>query len=153
MFSRPITIVFITAVFHAIGGSCQRIFVANATATISAASKSGDALGTVSFQQFRETVSSNITGAIAEQYFVIISGYLKNVMPSTAQHGIHIHEFVINPATGCSSAGDHYNPLGSNHGSPNDHQSKRHVGDLGNIFSDALGTASFTIRDNLIQIG
>jgi Cu/Zn superoxide dismutase len=51
---------------------------------------------------------------------------------------------------GCASAGAHFNPFGKTHGAPDD--PKRHVGDLGNIKSDASGEASFVLTDKLISL-
>lgn len=52
------------------------------------------------------------------------------------EHGIHIHETgICDPTTdpAFSSAGDHYNPTGEEHGD--------HAGDLGNITAEEDGTA------------
>ncbi|KAH9047656.1 superoxide dismutase [Lactarius hengduanensis] len=51
---------------------------------------------------------------------------------------------------GCVSTGSHFNPLGKTHGAPT--ASERHVGDLGNIKSDGIGAAEFTLTDNLISL-
>lgn len=42
------------------------------------------------------------------------------------------------------------NPFGKTHGSPTDEA--RHVGDLGNIETDAQGNAKGTITDKLVQL-
>ncbi len=56
-------------------------------------------------------------------------------------HAIHIHEKGDCSAADGSSAGGHYNPDGHPHGGPGDAQ--RHAGDLGNLFADATGHASY----------
>ena len=53
-------------------------------------------------------------------------------------------------SAGCASAGSHFNPFGKTHGAPTD--AARHVGDLGNIQSDAQGEAKFTIEDSLVTL-
>jgi Cu-Zn family superoxide dismutase len=73
-----------------------------------------------------------------------ISGLTPN-----AERGFHIH--TSNDLTkGCAGAGAHYNPDNKDHGAPAD--ADRHVGDLGNIKSDAEGKAKGTITDKLVKL-
>ncbi|KAJ9192279.1 hypothetical protein DTO164E3_8418 [Paecilomyces variotii] len=92
--------------------------------------------GTVTFEQANEsaptTVSWNITGH-----------------DPNAERGMHIHQFGDN-TNGCTSAGPHYNPFGKTHGAPTDEV--RHVGDLGNIKTDAEGNAVGSVQDKLIKV-
>ncbi|PTB36390.1 Superoxide dismutase [Cu-Zn] [Trichoderma asperellum] len=92
--------------------------------------------GTVIFEQASEgaptTITYNITGN-----------------DPNAKRGFHIHTFGDN-TNGCTSAGPHFNPFNKNHGAPSDEV--RHVGDLGNIETDAQGNAKGTITDNLVQL-
>lgn len=92
--------------------------------------------GTVTFEQANEssptTVSWNITGH-----------------DPNAERGMHIHQFGDN-TNGCTSAGPHYNPFGKTHGAPTDEV--RHVGDLGNVKTDAEGNAVGSVQDKLIKV-
>lgn len=92
--------------------------------------------GVVTFEQESEdkptTISYNIEGNDAN-----------------AERGFHIHTFGDN-TNGCTSAGPHFNPFGKTHGAPTD--DNRHVGDLGNIKTDAKGVAKGTITDKLVKL-
>ena len=92
--------------------------------------------GTVSLSQEvaggPTTLSYNITG-----------------LDASAERGFHIHASG-DLSGGCASAGAHYNPAGKDHGAPTD--AIRHVGDLGNIKSDANGAAYGTITDAQVQL-
>jgi Cu-Zn family superoxide dismutase len=58
-------------------------------------------------------------------------------------HGAHIHEKGDCSAADGTSAGDHFNPAGHDHGRPPDE--KRHLGDLGNIGVDQSGVGLLEI--------
>ena len=73
-----------------------------------------------------------------------LSGLSKNGV-----HGFHIHEFG-DLTDGCNSACAHYNPHKKTHGCPG--MKNRHVGDLGNIYTDANGDAIYTFRDDIIKL-
>lgn len=93
-------------------------------------------LGIVHFEQAAEsdptTISWEITGNA----------------PS-ALRGFHIHTFGDN-TNGCTSAGPHFNPFGKTHGAPED--DVRHVGDLGNISTDADGVAKGLKKDPIVKL-
>jgi len=71
---------------------------------------------------------------------------------SKGYHGIHIHE-KGDFSQGCFSCGDHYNPFNQEHGGPKD--KIRHVGDLGNIYSNGdrakPSILKLELEDNLIK--
>ncbi|XP_074604886.1 uncharacterized protein LOC141858134 isoform X2 [Brevipalpus obovatus] len=78
---------------------------------------------------------------------VSINGKISGLTPGP--HGMHILEL---PTMGndCLSAGEHYNPQKTEHGGK--HDWNRHVGDLGNIFADKNGVATFDLTDLLISL-
>ncbi|KAG7291726.1 Superoxide dismutase [Cu-Zn] [Staphylotrichum longicolle] len=92
--------------------------------------------GTVTFEQESESAPTTITWDI--------SGHDAN-----AKRGMHIHTFGDN-TNGCTSAGPHFNPHGKTHGAPTDEN--RHVGDLGNIETDAQGNSKGSVTDKFIKI-
>uniref|UniRef100_C1C108 Superoxide dismutase [Cu-Zn] n=1 Tax=Caligus clemensi TaxID=344056 RepID=C1C108_CALCM len=62
---------------------------------------------------------------------VIVRGSISGLSPGL--HGFHIHE-VPSLENECKGAGPHFNPFNQNHGF---HSAERHVGDLGNIYSES----------------
>lgn len=92
--------------------------------------------GTVTFEQSSESEPTTISWEITGN-------------DSNAQRGFHIHQFGDN-TNGCTSAGPHFNPFSKNHGAPED--TERHVGDLGNISTDATGLAKGVKQDSLVKL-
>lgn len=68
-----------------------------------------------------------------------VSGQLSGLKPNT-EHGFHIHEKGDCSAPDGSSAGGHFNPAQSEHGSIS--ADPHHGGDMPNIKSDAQGNAT-----------
>lgn len=66
------------------------------------------------------------------------------------KHGFHIHEFGDCSAPDGSSAGGHFNPKKTKHGSPD--SLERHAGDLGNIVANDKGQAHYERLDKLIVL-
>lgn len=67
------------------------------------------------------------------------------------KHGFHIHEG--NECNGdFESAGGHYNPYNSMHGSPDDGIRDRHVGDLGNLVADEFEVAHYQRLDTIVAL-
>lgn len=79
---------------------------------------------------------------------VIVHGKLQGLKKSST-HAIHIHKFG-DLTKKCTSMSGHFNPFNHPHGGRND--KKRHVGDLGNIQSDAQGRAVFRFKDRHISL-
>ncbi|TQS33552.1 hypothetical protein Golomagni_06099 [Golovinomyces magnicellulatus] len=92
--------------------------------------------GTVVFEQESESAPTTITWDISGQ-------------DANAKRGFHIHTFGDN-TNGCTSAGPHFNPHNKTHGAPADEA--RHVGDLGNIETDAQGNAKGSVKDSLVKL-
>lgn len=79
---------------------------------------------------------------------VKISGKIKGLSPN-ALHGFHVHQYG-NLTGGCDSAGPHFDLYGNKHGAPT--AKIRHVGDLGNIKTDASGEADFALTDKVMSL-
>lgn len=73
-----------------------------------------------------------------------IQGLKKNSL-----HGFHVHQYG-DMSEGCDSMCSHFNPFNKKHGGPE--SKERHVGDLGNLQTDANGNAKYKITDSLIKL-
>jgi Cu-Zn family superoxide dismutase len=116
------------------GAMCLKSFNRTAIAVLSMTGS--EVNGTVVFEQ------------LAKSKTVKVTGKLQGLTPNT-QHGFHVHQWG-NLTTQCTSAGPHFNPFNLTHGAPSD--TIRHVGDLGNIQSDASGQANFEFLDEVISL-
>ena len=79
----------------------------------------------------------------------VIEGTVDGLHPGL--HGLAIHE-TGDTSEGCASLGGHYNPRGGRHGSPDNGEDDRHVGDLGNISAGEDGRARFRIVDKVVKV-
>lgn len=93
--------------------------------------------GTVKFTEKQD--SSNLV-----QIDVNLSGLNKNAL-----HGFHVHESG-DLTDKCESMCAHFNPYGKQHGCPG--KKERHVGDLGNLKTDAKGNAQYSFYDDVIRL-
>jgi Cu-Zn family superoxide dismutase len=73
-----------------------------------------------------------------------IQGLKKNGL-----HGFHVHE-CGDMSEQCESICAHFNPYHKDHGGPD--SKNRHVGDLGNLKTDAEGIAKYSFTDHLIKL-
>ncbi|KAJ2923332.1 hypothetical protein H1R20_g13766, partial [Candolleomyces eurysporus] len=79
---------------------------------------------------------------------VKITGNLTG-LDASALRGFHVHA-AGDTTNGCASAGPHFNPFNKTHGAPT--SKTRHVGDLGNVQTDAEGVALLDFEDSLISL-
>lgn len=73
-----------------------------------------------------------------------IEGLKKNGL-----HGFHVHQ-CGDMSDKCESMCAHFNPFGKKHGCPG--AKERHVGDLGNLKTNAQGAAQYQQIDNMIKL-
>jgi Cu-Zn family superoxide dismutase len=65
------------------------------------------------------------------------------------KHGFHVHQ-AGDLREKCKSMCAHFNPYNKTHGCPG--MKKRHVGDLGNLETNAEGKANYKIYDDVIKL-
>jgi superoxide dismutase, Cu-Zn family len=80
---------------------------------------------------------------------VLIEAHVSGLKPNS-KHGFHIHEFGDITAPDGTSTGGHFNPDGHDHAGPD--ADARHMGDLGNLESDADGHAHYSRVDTYVKI-
>ncbi|KAJ8913829.1 hypothetical protein NQ315_003738 [Exocentrus adspersus] len=95
--------------------------------------------------------ANNVTGTVtfrkSDNGVINITGQITQL--TAGNHGFHIHN-LGKIDSGCLGTGAHFNPHNVSHGAPND--TVRHVGDLGNVYADATGTANISFTDDLIDL-
>ncbi len=79
---------------------------------------------------------------------VKVVAHIEGLTPG--KHGFHIHEFGDCSSKDGSSAGGHFNPASSPHGSPE--AAQRHAGDMGNIEADQSGVANLEYNDPVMKL-
>ena len=103
--------------------------------------------------QLKPTQGNKVSGTVtfsSQNGGVRIVADLEGLEPG--KHGFHIHEKGDCSAPDASSAGGHFNPVGTPHGAPENPPAQRHAGDLGNVEADADGKAHFERMDGLISL-
>jgi Cu-Zn family superoxide dismutase len=70
-------------------------------------------------------------------------------LKSSGLHGFHVHEYG-DMSDSCESMCAHFNPYNKTHGCPG--MKDRHVGDLGNLKTNAKGEAKYTFYDDFISL-
>ena len=94
----------------------------------------GRVKGTVQFEEQEDTVILRIQ----------LSGLKRNAL-----HGFHVHE-AGDLTDNCESMCAHFNPYNVEHGGPR--MKTRHVGDLGNLKTDASGQCNMILQDERIKL-
>ena len=100
----------------------------------------------------KATEGNNVSGTVTftqTEDGVLIEAHVMGLKPNS-KHGFHIHQFGDISSPDGKSTGGHFNPAGHDHAGPD--SAKRHVGDLGNLESDAKGHAMYKRVDKVIQI-
>lgn len=90
---------------------------------------------------FTETNINNESQVLIE---IDITGLKKN-----SKHGFHVHQYG-DMSEQCDSMCAHFNPFQKTHGGPDSRV--RHLGDLGNIQTDANGNANYSFTDSHIKL-
>ncbi len=96
--------------------------------------------------------SSKVTGTIAFKEVeggVEVTADVNGLSPG--DHAYHVHEKGDCSAPDAASAGGHFNPSGSKHGSPD--ADEHHAGDFGNLTAGADGVAKKTFVMKGITLG
>ena len=106
--------------------------ITRARATVRASSGGGTVQGTVTF--------------VLEDKGVRVLADLAGLSPGL--HGFHVHEYGDCADAG-KAAGAHFNPMHTDHGSPN--AMARHAGDMGNITADGNGHAVLEYLDEQLS--
>ena len=70
-------------------------------------------------------------------------------LKKNSKHGFHVHVYG-DMSEQCASMCAHFNPFHMTHGGP--FSTRRHVGDLGNLSTDAQGCATYTFTDSKIKL-
>ncbi|KJH46484.1 copper/zinc superoxide dismutase [Dictyocaulus viviparus] len=100
-------------------------------------------LGLIDIQQSGPAVVVGDTSYL----FLLKSCRLSGLPPGL--HGFHVHEYG-DLGDGCNAAGLHYNPFMMEHGGPD--SAVRHLGDLGNIYTQSDGMTTVSITDTKVTL-
>lgn len=101
--------------------------------------------------ELQPTEGNTATGTVSFEEIdgrVRIEAHVSGLEPGT--HGFHIHETGDCSAPDATSAGGHFNPDQTQHGSPED--DVHHAGDLGNLEADEEGNAHLELEVDFITL-
>jgi Cu-Zn family superoxide dismutase len=109
--------------------------VSKAVCVLSPTSNGEGVAGTVTFTQTKEglLVEAEVTG-----------------LTPNSKHGFHVHQFGDLSKDDGTATGGHYDPTGSDHGLPKEHEGHDHMetgghaGDFGNLEADDTGKATYS---------
>jgi len=93
-------------------------------------------------------IKGTVTFSETENNTVLITINLIG-LKKNAEHGFHVHESG-DLTSKCESMCANFNPYNKTHGCPG--QKERHVGDLGNLYTDSNGKANYSFKDNVIKL-
>ncbi|CAF0907868.1 unnamed protein product [Rotaria sordida] len=115
-------------------GQCRIVATANLQQHLTSTS-----IGTLTFSQNDANSPVQITGKL-------------NSLNASSSHGFHVHTNpVAETSPDCAAAAGHFNPYNTGHGPREADIWHRHVGDLGNITTDANGSVNINMNDYIIQ--
>lgn len=109
--------------------------------------------GPAATAELKATTGNAVTGQIQFSQRgdkVLITGEVRGLKPNT-EHGFHVHDKGDCSSGDGMSAGGHFNPTGSMHGSHE--QSEHHTGDLPSLKADASGTARVNFESKSVSVG
>lgn len=72
-------------------------------------------------------------------------------LKKSGKHGFHVHQYG-DMSEKCESMCSHFNPFNKAHGCPASKKGDRHVGDLGNLETDANGNCISQFVDDQIKL-
>jgi Cu-Zn family superoxide dismutase len=128
-----------------VGVGCLAVILAVGLA-LSGCSKGTEhgAAGTKAIAVLYPTAGNKVQGVVSfskERDGMVIEASIQGLTPGL--HGFHMHEFGDCSSQDANSAGGHFNPTNTPHGSPT--SDKHHAGDFGNVQADAGGIAKFKL--------
>jgi Cu-Zn family superoxide dismutase len=103
--------------------------------------------------QLTPTNGNSVSGSVSftqQGNAVLVTGEVRGLVPST-EHGFHIHDKGDCSSGDGLSAGGHFNPAGTAHGSHE--SSEHHAGDLASLKADTNGVARFSYTSTGITVG
>lgn len=128
------TLKLTTAAIFLLLFSCSHSFKKSKSLTLKAKSKSS-VTGMIKVFENKERLKIKVS--------------LKGLKPNHL-HGFHVHENGDCSSSDAKSAGGHFSVNSSSHGKPN--SKNHHIGDLGNLVSDAQGNIDKTITSKKLTL-